>query len=260
MNTDCRAIRKNILTCSQISGHGHIPTSFSIVEMLYAVYSTMRHQPSNPHWPERDIFVLSKGHASLGFYCVLSHFGYFGIDEVKTFGAFQTRFGCHPDRLKAPGAEVSTGSLGHGIGVAVGMALGIKLRKQSRQVYTLIGDGESNEGTVWEAVMVATDQKLGNLTILYDHNQSQIRCLQIHNPAERFKAFGCDVFEVDGHNTEQLQAALVASQQQVKVIVCHTSKGFGCSSLTEDMFAWHRRSPKPDELQQLMEELDASAI
>lgn len=260
MNPECHAIRQHILTYSHLSGQGHIPTSFSIVEMLYAVYQTMRFQPANPQWAERDIFVLSKGHASLGHYSVLAHFGYFEPAELQTFGAFQSRLGCHADRLKAPGVEVSTGSLGHGIGVATGMALGIQLHKQSRKVYTLIGDGESNEGTVWEAVMVATDQKLSNLTLLYDHNRSQIRCLQIPNPAERFRAFGCDVFEVNGHDVAQIQAALKAPQQQVKVIVCNTVKGYGCPSLTQDMFAWHRRSPKADELQQLMEELNATAV
>ena len=193
MNELCRKIRSEILTISHKSGHGHIPTSFSIVEMLCAVYQTMRHDPKRPDMPDRDLFVLSKGHASLGFYCVLAGHDYFDFEDVYAFGAFDSKFGCHPDRTKVPGAEASTGSLGHGIGLAVGMALAAKIAGTSRQVYTLIGDGESNEGTVWEAIMVATNLKLDNLTVLYDHNHSQGRCLPIPNPAERFRAFGCDV-------------------------------------------------------------------
>ena len=187
MNELCRKIRSEILTISHKSGHGHIPTSFSIVEMLCAVYQTMRHDPKRPDMPDRDLFVLSKGHASLGFYCVLAGHGYFDFEDVYAFGAFDSKFGCHPDRTKVPGAEASTGSLGHGIGLAVGMALAAKIAGTPRRVYTLIGDGESNEGTVWEAIMVATNLKLDNLTVLYDHNHSQGRCLPIPNPAERFR-------------------------------------------------------------------------
>ena len=121
MNELCKKIRSEILTISHKSGHGHVPTSFSIVEMLCAVYQTMRHDPKRPDMPERDLFVLSKGHASLGFYCVLAGHGYFDFEDVYAFGAFDSKFGCHPDRLKVPGVEASTGSLGHGIGLAVGM-------------------------------------------------------------------------------------------------------------------------------------------
>src|SRR3974377_363992 len=127
MTPACREIRKNILRASRASGHGHIPTTFSVVEMLCAVYETMKYDPANPHWPERDIFILSKGHAALGFYAVLAYYGYLKTEELSTFGAFQSRLGCHPDRLKVPGVEVSTGSLGHGIGIAVGMALAFRI-------------------------------------------------------------------------------------------------------------------------------------
>ena len=186
MTPFCREIRKNILHASKASGHGHIPTCFSVIEMLCAVYETMKHDPAKPEWPERDVFILSKGHAALGFYAVLAHYGYLKVDELKTYGAFKSRLGCHPDRLKVPGVEASTGSLGHGIGIAVGMALAFRLQDSSRRVFTLIGDGESNEGSVWEAVMVAVNLQLNNLTILLDSNQSQVRSLPIPNPAERF--------------------------------------------------------------------------
>ena len=258
MTPASKEIRRNILRASRASGHGHIPTTFSVIEMLCAVYETMKYDPARPDWPERDLFVLSKGHAALGFYAVLAHYGYFKLEELKTYGAFQSRLGCHPDRLKVPGVEVSTGSLGHGIAVAVGMALALRIQNSPRRVFTLIGDGESNEGTVWESVMVAANLRLANLAILYDNNGSQRRSLPIPNPAERFSAFGCDTLEVDGHDLEALKAALARPADTVKVVVGNAIKGCGCPTLTENMFEWHRKSPDPVQFEQLMTELDAA--
>jgi transketolase len=257
MSRDTKKIRENILRASRESGHGHIPTSFSVVEMITAVYDKMRHNPKDPKWEDRDLFVLSKGHAALGFYAVLSEFGYIPSEELKTFGANGSRLGCHPDRFKAPGAEVSCGSLGHGIGVAVGMALAFKIKKSPRNVYVLIGDGESNEGSVWESIMIAADQKLPQLTILYDDNHSQIRCLQIKNPAEKLRAFGCEVHEVNGHDLGEIRKALDAPQETIKAIVCHTVKGYGCKTLEDNIFEWHRKSPNDEQLTQLLRELHA---
>jgi transketolase len=258
MTPFCREVRRNILNASHASGHGHIPTSFSVVEMISAVYDTMRHNPKNPQWGERDIFILSKGHAALGLYAVLAGYGYLPVTELKTFGAFQSRLGCHPDRLKVPGVEVSTGSLGHGVGMAVGMALAFQMQNSPRRVYTLIGDGEANEGSVWESVMVAASLKLNNLTIMLDFNHSQVRSLQIPNPAERFKAFCCDTVEVDGHDLEALKAALVQPADTVRAVVARTIKGRGCATLAGNIFEWHRKSPKPEELAQLLKELEAA--
>lgn len=258
MTKDCREIRRSILRASRASGHGHIPTSFSIVEILCAVYETMKHDPSNPSWPERDIFILSKGHAALGLYAVLAHSGYFSVEELNTFGAFESRLGCHPDRLKVPGAELSTGSLGHGIAVAVGIALAFKIQKSPRRVFTLIGDGEANEGSVWEAVMVATHQRLENLTILLDFNRSQIRSLQIPNPEERLASFGCHTVQVSGHDVEELKRALIEPAETPKAIVANTVKGYGCPTLTENVFEWHRKSPDGEQFSLLMQELEAS--
>ncbi len=256
MTPRARSIRENILRISHASGHGHIPTCFSIVELLLGVYDHMHHDPSNPELDDRDIFILSKGHASLGQYCTMAEFGYFPIEEVYSFGAFGSRFGCHADRLKLPGIEASTGSLGHGIGLAVGMALAFKIRNSNQHVYTIIGDGESNEGTVWEALMVANNLELNNLTILFDDNGSQIRCLPVTRPAEKFRAFGCDVVKTNGHDLEQVESALKRDRKGVGVIVAKTVKGYGCKSLSDDMFAWHRRSPNETELEKLLEELE----
>lgn len=260
MTPACHEIRRKILRASTESGHGHIPTSFSVVEMISSVYETMHHDPRRPGSRERDIFVLSKGHASLGFYCVLSQYGYIREEELKTFGAFQSRLGCHPDRLKAPGVEVSTGSLGHGIAVGVGIALAFKLQGSSRKVYVLIGDGESNEGSVWEALSVATHLRLDNLTVLYDNNKSQERSLPIKNPRERLAAFGCEVVHVNGHDLAALKGVLALKQTNVKALVCDTIKGFPCETLVKNVFEWHRKSPDEAQFKQLMEELDAQAV
>ena len=231
MDEISKEIRENILRVSNRSGHGHIPTCFSVVEMLRAVYETMRHNPGKPDWAERDIFILSKGHAALGLYCTLAHYGYFPVSDVFSLGAFESRFGCHADRFKVPGVELSTGSLGHGIGVAAGMALAFKLLRNSRRVFVLIGDGESNEGTVWEAALVASNQGLDNLTVLFDNNCSQTRCLPVARPAEIFSSFGFDVLTVDGHDLEALKEAMLHSGKGAPLaIVADTVKGQGCPS------------------------------
>lgn len=254
-------VREHIIDCSAASGHGHIPTSFSVVEMILAAYSRMNHNPQKSRQPDRDIFILSKGHAALGYYCCLAELGYFDWEEVKTFGQVGTKFGCHPDRLKLDAVEVSSGSLGHGIAVGVGMALGFKIRKKNNRVFALVGDGEANEGSVWESTMIAVDQKLSNFTILYDHNRSQTRCLQIQNPAERFSAFGCDTFEVNGHKLEEILSAIDApSTSAPKAIICYTTKGYGCSTLVNNVFEWHRRSPRGEEVEMLKKELYAQTI
>lgn len=254
------AARELALRCSRISGQGHLPSSFSVIELVLSAYAVMRHDPAAPHWPERDLFVLSKGHAALGYYCVLAQLGYFPPEAVEQFGRYGSTFGCHPDRLKVPGVEASCGSLGHGIGLAAGMALAMQLRDSTRRVFVLIGDGEANEGSVWEAVMVAADRRLSNLTVLYDHNRSQARCLQIPNPAERFAAFGCATLEVDGHDEPAIVAALTKPADTVRVVVGHTVKGYGCASLEQHFFEWHRKSPSPELFAELVSELHAKTV
>jgi transketolase len=260
MNQKCKEIRKNILNISHASGHGHIPTCFSVVEILWAFYESMKHNPQNPQWDERDIFILSKGHAALAQYCVLAEQGYFPLAEVYSFGSFQSDFGCHADHMKIPGIEVSTGSLGHGIGLAVGIALAFKLEKTERRVFTVVGDGESNEGSVWEAVLAASNLGLNNLTIIYDNNKSHTRGLQIMNPVKKFDAFGCQVNEVNGHDISALMEAYTIKTDRVHAVIADTKKGYPCRDLIEDQYAWHRRSPTKEEVALLLEELDAATI
>lgn len=260
MTPECKEIREYILDISRKSGHGHIPTCFSVIEILYALYSSMKHDPADPSWDKRDIFVLSKGHAALAYYVVLAHFGYFNIEDVYSFGSFMSDFGCHADRTKIPGIEASTGSLGHGIGLAVGMALAFKIKKSSRKVYTLIGDGESNEGSVWEAIMAAVNLGLDNLTVIYDNNMSHSRGLQIHDPAKRFEAFGCEACEIDGHDIDSLKAGFCREQDRVRVVVAQTKKGAGSSTLIANQYQWHRKSPTDSEYEMLIGELNEKTV
>lgn len=258
MDEISKNIRRNCLFIAHKSMHGHLPTCFSVVEMIRAVYETMKHDPKNSRDPLRDIFILSKGHAALAHYMVLAQNGYFNVSEVETFGAFQSKFGCHADRDKVPGVEWSTGSLGHGISVAVGIALGMKLKNEKRRVFVLIGDGESNEGTVWESLQVASHLKLDNLIIMLDWNKSQTRCMPISNPVEKFNSMGCRTVKVNGHDMSSLKAALstIGGDGCPLGLICSTGKGYGCTTLLEDMFAWHRRSPNADELKNLLKELE----
>ncbi|MBI4806787.1 MAG: transketolase [Desulfovibrio sp.] len=258
MLESCKAIRREILQIARHTGHGHIPSCFSVVEALTAVYSVMRHNPAQPDMPGRDVFILSKGHASLAQYTLLAQMGYVSMEEVYTYGALNARFGCHPDRTKIPGVEASTGSLGHGIGLAVGVAMAFQIKGTDQRVYTLVGDGEANEGSVWEAVLVAVDQKLNNLTVIYDNNRSHARGLQIEDPAAHFAGFDCEVAVVDGHDVPALTAALKAKNDRPRAIVANTTKGYGCPSMTENHYAWHRRSPKDDELAALLAELEVA--
>ena len=260
MDTVCMRIRKKILEISHKSGRGHIPTSFSIIEILMAVYGTIHHRPTEPAWGGRDICILSKGHGALAHFVVLAELGYFPIEEVYRLGCFGSRFGCHADRLKVPGIEASTGSLGHGIGLAVGMALGLEIKKSDRRVYVIIGDGEANEGSVWEAVLVAVHRRLHNLTIIYDDNRSHSRGLQISNPAAHFRGFGCHVYETDGHDLELIKNLLMLERNGVNAIIARTEKGHGCPTLVRNPYEWHGKSPNESEFTMLMEELSAAAI
>lgn len=257
---DLIEIRKNILKASYLSGHGHIPTCFSIIELLYGLYSFMKHNPQKPDDHNRDIFILSKGHASLAHYSVLSHYGYLDKDELPTFGQYNTRLGCHADRQKVPGVEASTGSLGHGIGLAIGMSLAEKIKRSNKKIYCLIGDGEANEGSVWEALLVGVANELNNLTIICDSNGSQVRCLNITDMDQKMKSFGAEVYSIDGHDINLLLDVLEKPQQTVKCINAKTFKGYGIKLLEENFLEWHRKSPNKETYELMMSELNEKSI
>ena len=254
-------IRKKILDLAVHTGQGRLGTDFSVVEVIDSIYSTMNHRPNEPDWSERDIFILSKGHASLCLYTILSSYKYFDLEDIKTLKKYKSNFGGHLDRTKVKGTEASTGSLGHGIGIAVGMALGLKIKKSKRKVYVLVGDGEANEGSVWESLMIAVNKKLDNLTIVFDVNQSQTRCLQLKNIDEISEKFGCDVNVVDGHDDSQIKKSLGKDiKDKPKVIVANTIKGYPCNTLVENNFEWHNKVPNDEYYNIFMEELNEKTI
>lgn len=255
------AVRKTILELAYRTGIGHLPTCFSVVELLTALYSTvLRHDPQKPQWTDRDYFILSKGHAAGAIYSVLAHAGYFAPEFlVDTYGARNSWFGCHPDRNKVPGIEASTGSLGHGMPFALGIALGLRMHKKPNRVFCLIGDGEANEGSIWEASLVAAHQGLENFTGILDWNHSQARCLPLTDPGAKWLAFGWNVIEADGHSVADLQRvyneAIALHNGKPTMIVAHTVKGKGVSLLEQDFYTWHHKAPSAEDYARMLEEL-----
>lgn len=207
-----KEIRRSIVKMVHNAGVSHIGAAFSMIEILYTLYfKVMKHDPKNPEDPERDIFVLSKGHASAGLYAVLAHSGYFPQEDLMTYCVNDGKLPGHLDKDSCPGVEVSAGSLGHGFPVALGMAIARK--NTTQQVYSLIGDGECNEGSVWETAMLAPSLGLSNFTVIIDFNKIQSfgntnEIIDQSNMAERWASFGWDVVEINGHNLEHISTAL----------------------------------------------------
>ena len=239
-----------------MSGEGHVPSALSILDILWVLYNRiLRVDPANPAWLERDRFILSKGHASLGLYAVLAERGFFDVRELDNFGGFYSRLGGHPDWRKISGVEASTGSLGHGLPIAVGVALGLRIQRRNVRVVCLIGDGEANEGSVWESMALASHHKLDLLTCIIDHNHSSDRALSLGDLGVKAAAFGWSVCEVDGHDHAALHAALTRPGQDTPLcIVANTVKGHGCAAIERNP-AWHHRSPNIAELAVLLDSL-----
>lgn len=259
----CKEIRIDILDSICEAGSGHIGGSFSMVEIFVALYySVMNVDPKNPKLRGRDRFVLSKGHACPCLYAVLAAKGFFDKDELKHERKFHSILQGHPDSKKCPGVEASSGSLGQGISIATGMALGAKLTKEGCNVYTVIGDGECAEGLVWEAAEAAAHYKLDNLTVILDHNRLQIDGTnqQVMDPRDlraKFAAFGFETIDVpDGNNIEQVLCALKRERikDKPRFVDCHTVKGKGVSFM-ENSVAWHAKIPNAEEYCRAIEEL-----
>ncbi|MGI6065834.1 MAG: transketolase [Bacillota bacterium] len=258
-----REIRKDIISMLAEAGSGHPGGSLSAADILTVLYFyEMKIDPDNPHLPDRDRFVLSKGHAAPVLYAALAERGYFPKEELLTLRKIGSRLQGHPDMKKVPGVEISTGSLGQGLSAANGMALAGKLDEKSYRVYVLIGDGESQEGQIWEAAMLAAHYKLDNLTAILDHNGLQIdgKISEVMSPEpldEKWRAFGWHVEVIDGHNMEEIAAAL-AKAKTVKgkptMIIAETVKGKGVSFM-EDAAGWHGVAPKPEEAEKALAEL-----
>jgi transketolase len=252
-------LRKKILQVSFNTKKGHIPSAFSILEIMWVLYNEILiYDISLPNDDNRDRFILSKGHASLALYGIFAEKGIIDFHELDTFCKFDSRLGGHPHRLKLPWVEASTGSLGHGLPIAIGIAMGLKIRKIERSVYVLIGDGESNEGTIWEAALLASNHFLDNLILIVDFNHSNDRALNLGDLCEKFSSFGWYTVSLDGHNTSELAIAfneLKKIKNKPKVLITNTIKGFGVKSM-ENNPAWHHRSPNEEELVTFLSELD----
>ena len=257
-----RQFRGRILKAITEAGSGHPGGSLSCVEILISLYHyKMNHRPDNPSWPMRDRFILSKGHACLTAYVALASCGYFPEEEIKTFRKLESRLQGHI-YTGVPGVELSTGSLGQGLSVANGLALGSKLRKASFNAYCLLGDGEIQEGSIWEAAMTAAHHKLDNVCAILDGNGIQqngpvVRVMNEEPLRAKWEAFGWQVMEVDGHNFSELITALDEFDRvkgKPTFILAHTVKGKGISFM-EGQAKWHGKAPKKEELEKALQEL-----
>ncbi|MGB2705751.1 MAG: transketolase [Candidatus Omnitrophota bacterium] len=257
-------IRKDILTMLEKAGSGHTGGSLSLVEILLALYCyKARHKPKDPDWRERDRIILSKGHGCPALYAVLADAGYFPREELWSLRKLGSRLQGHP-QIGLPGVEISSGSLGQGLSVANGMAFANKMDGIKSKVYCIMGDGETNEGQIWEAAMSAAHHRLDNVCGIVDFNKMQIDgfCCDVKalEPfAEKWRDFGWDAKEVDGHDLEQLMRALDEAdkvKQKPQIIVAHTVKGKGVSFI-ENRVKWHGIAPKKEELDKALKELDA---
>ena len=259
----CLQMRRDIINMTANAGSGHPGGSLSCVELMASVFfHHMRVDPKNPKWEDRDRFVLSKGHAAPCYYAVLAAKGFISRDEYANFRQLHSILQGHPDAKKIPGVDASTGSLGQGVSIAVGMALGAKHLGKDTKVYALAGDGESQEGQIWEACMAAAHYKLDNLTVIFDNNGLQIdgtndQVMSLGSYAEKLKAFGFEVFELsDGHDLDAIEKALSAPVSgKPKAILAHTIKGKGVSFM-ENQVGWHGKAPSEEQRAQALAELE----
>jgi len=259
-----RQIRIAIIKMVAEAKSGHPGGSLSVTDLLVGLYfSRLKHRPDEPQWPDRDRMVLSKGHACPALYACLSYSGYFPPEELMTLRKPGTRLQGHPSRTDGlPGIEVSTGSLGHGLSIGVGMALGLRKNKRQSRVYVVMGDGECDEGSVWEAAMSAGHYKLDNLCGIVDYNELQIdgdveEVMGLAKLADKWRAFRWEVIEIDGHNTRDVVSAYDRAAKikgKPTVIVAHTIKGKGVSFM-EKAVGWHGKAPNKEQAEAALKEL-----
>ena len=252
-------LRKTIVETITRSGEGHIPSSFSIIDIIDCIYSNhLNFDAKKPECELRDYFVLSKGHGGLALFVVLQKFGFITEDDMQNYGTFDGILGGHPDRTKVPGVEASTGSLGHGLPYSLGIALGQKIKSTNNKIFTLVGDGECHEGTIWESALVAQNLKLNNLCCIVDYNLSSAQILPHPNLKQQWASFGWNVLEVDGHNYDEMDTAFSlfknGESSAPTVIIANTIKGKGVSFL-ESHGPWHHKIPNQSEFDAIMGEL-----
>ena len=264
LKSKANKIRKDIVRMITEAKSGHPGGSLSAVDVVTALYfKVMRHNPKKPKWENRDRFILSKGHAAPLLYSVLAESGYFEVKELLTLRKLGSRLQGHPDMKRLAGVEISTGSLGHGLSVGNGMAIAGKLNKKGYRVYILLGDGECQEGQVWEAAMTASHYKLDNVTAILDYNGLQIDgpvkdVMHINPISNKWRAFGWYVIEINGHDFKEI----LDSFERVKklkgkpsIIIAHTTKGKGVSFM-ENVVDFHGKAPTKEQMVQALKELE----
>ena len=262
--TACK-VRMGVINAVHGAKAGHPGGSLSATDMFtYLYFKEMNVDPKNPKWEDRDRFVLSKGHTAPGLYSALALRGFFPVEDLPTLRHIDSYLQGHPNMNTVPGIDMSTGSLGQGISCACGMALGLKHQGKSARVYTLLGDGETQEGQVWEACMAAAHYKLDNFVVIVDNNGLQIdgNVADVMSPyplVDKLEAFGFDVSAIDGHDFEQIEAALEKAKTvkgKPSAIVMKTTKG-KCVSFMENQAGWHGKAPNDAEKEQALAELQA---
>ncbi len=266
METFTKEVRKDVLKMIHNAKSGHPGGALSCIDILAVLYKKILNVPlewdKSIDFKQRDRFVLSKGHASTALYATLAHLGYFSKDLLSGFRILGSKLQGHPSsRVNLAGIEVSTGSLGQGLSIAVGMALAMRLDNINSKVYVLLGDGEMQEGSVWESLMNANSQKLNNLVVIVDKNNLQIdgsvdEIKSLEPLDEKLKAFGFEVSQIDGHNYEEIEKALIEAKKSDKLcaIIANTIKGKGVSFM-ENNVSWHGKAPNDEQLKKALEEL-----
>lgn len=256
-----RQVRLDVLRMTSRGKSSHVSSAFSCADLVSVLYADILNvRPSEPRWAGRDRFVLSKGHAGAVVYAVLAECGFFPVQWLEEHCQDGSRLSGHVSHKGLPGVEMSTGSLGHGLPVAAGMAYAAQLDQKAWRTFCVLSDGECDEGSTWEAILFAAHHKLDNLTAVVDYNKMQslgpvAETLALEPFADKWHAFGWAVTEVDGHNHEMLRSALrPASRDQPSVVIAHTTKGKGVSFM-EDNVLWHYRSPQGSEYENAVREL-----
>ncbi|MDQ3957800.1 MAG: transketolase [Actinomycetota bacterium] len=264
-----RQIRRDIVTATTRAGSGHPSTSLSMVEIVTVLYfgGVLRYDPAHPDDPDRDRFILSKGHGAPGLYAVLAEAGFFPRDDLMTLRQMGSPLEGHPNMCRLPGVEASTGSLGQGLSIGIGHALAGRLDGRGYRVYVMVGDGESEQGQVWEAAMYAGNHALDNLTLIVDRNGYQqtgaVADIQPLDPLEdKLKAFGLEVKTIDGHSLNEVAAAFHWARGvrgRPQAIVANTVKGKGVSLLEEKPGGWHGKPLPPEEEERALQEIGAGS-